>query len=637
MGRHRTGHAPDEVRDPLFGGGIRASHGQLKHEGAGVRTGFLAMVRELPGLVAVTVRLARQAAPKQLLAVLVAESVSAVATVVTLLSTYRVLVPLMTGGPSAERLMAAVPALLVMAAAAAAGSLARAAGRAAVSRLGPTVERLAYTRLLALAADTELGALESPAFHNLLEAARQGTRAARVVITQAAQLLSGLSTLVAVGAVLGVLHPLLLPLLLATVVPKGWSAVRSAHARFASAKRNTELGRQLDVLSGLLTGREVAAEVRAHGAGAFLLRHYDRLSAQAEAEQGRLGREEAKLGLAGDAASGAAAVLTYLTLGLLLLSGTIPLAVAGAVVIAIRTAKASLLSLVMSINQVYEQGLYVLEWERACEEAAQHRMSSGPMPLPAGPVEIRADALTFAYPGQSRLALDRVDVLIRPGEIVAFVGANGSGKSTMAKLLSGLYLPTAGQVSWGGVPIERLRREEVFDRVALVAQDFARWPATAHVNVTLGRPDDAGDRERLWRASVASGSDTVVAALPAGWETLLAREFMGGTELSGGQWQRIGLGRAWFRDAPVVVFDEPTSALDPKAEIEIFERVAGLATAGRTVILVTHRLASVSRADRIYVFDAGRVIEHGRHTELMRADGPYASMYRLQAAQYTVV
>lgn len=264
-------------------------------------------------------------------------------------------------------------------------------------------------------------------------------------------------------------------------------------------------------------------------------------------------------------------------------------------------------------------------------------MSSGPVPLPAGPVEIRADALTFAYPGQSRLALDRVDVLIRPGEIVAFVGANGSGKSTMAKLLSGLYLPTAGQVSWGGVPIERLRRREVFDSVALVAQDFARWPATAHVNVTLGRPEDAGDRERLWRASVASGSDAVVAALPDGWETLLAREFMGGTELSGGQWQRIGLGRAWFRDAPVVVFDEPTSALDPRAEIEIFEQVAGLATAGRTVILVTHRLASVSRADRIYVFDAGRVVEHGRHAELMRADGPYASMYRLQAAQYTIV
>ncbi|TMR96549.1 ABC transporter ATP-binding protein [Nonomuraea basaltis] len=634
MGRHRTGHAPSSERDPLFGSGIRASAGQLKHEGAGVRTGFLSMARELPGLVAVTVRLGREAAPKELLVVLVSELIAGVATVVTLMSTYHVLVPLMTGGPSTERLTAAVPALLVMAGAAAAGSLARAAGKAAASRLGPTIERLAYTRLLRLATGAELAALESPGFHNLLEAARQGTRAARVVITQAAQLLAGLSTLVAVATVLGVLHPLLLPLLLATVVPKGWSAVRSARARFASARRHMELSRQLEVLSGLLTGRDVAPEVRAHGAGGFLLGHYHRLSARAEAEQARLGRDEARLGLAGDAVSGAAGVLTYATLGLLLIAGTIPLAVAGAAVIAIRTAKAGLISLVMSINQVYEQGLYVLEWERACAEAAGHRMTSGPVPLPPHPVEIRAERLTFTYPGQTRPALDRADVVIRPGEIVAFVGANGSGKSTMSKLLSGLYLPASGRVTWGGVPIQRLRRQDVFDRVALVTQDFARWPATARVNLTLGRPQAAGDRDRLWRASVASGADAVAAALPDGWETLLAREFMGGTELSGGQWQRIGLGRAWFRDAPVLVFDEPTSALDPKAEIEIFDQVAKLATRGKTVILVTHRLASVARADRIYVFEAGRIAEHGDHDELMRAGGPYATMYRLQADQY---
>ncbi|SEH01163.1 ATP-binding cassette, subfamily B [Nonomuraea solani] len=633
MGRHRTGHAPSEVRDPLFGSGIRASMGRLKHEGAGVRTGFLSMARELPGLVAVTVRLARRAAPRDLLVVLVAELLSGVATVVTLMATYRVLVPLMTGGPSAERLASAVPALLVVGGAAAAGSLARAAGKAAVSRLGPTIERLAYTRLLRLAAGAELAALESPGFHNLLEAARQGTRAARLVIAQAAQLLAGLSTLLAVGTVLGVLHPLLLPLLLATVLPKGWSAVRSARARFVSAQRNMELSRQLEVLSGLLTGRDVAPEVRAHAAGDFLLGHYDRLSAVAEAEQARLGRDEARLALAGDAVSGAAGVLTYVTLGLLLTAGTIPLAVAGAAVIAIRTAKAGLISLVMSINQVYEQGLYVLEWERACDEAARHQMSSGPVPLPGHPVEIRADDLTFVYPGQSRPALAHADVVIRPGEIVAFVGANGSGKSTMAKLLAGLYLPTSGRVTWGGVPIERLNRRSVFDRVALVAQDFARWPATARVNLTLGHPE-GGDRERLWRAAVASGADAVVAGLPDGWETLLAREFMGGTELSGGQWQRVGLGRAWFRDAPVLVFDEPTSALDPEAEIEIFDQVAGLATRGHTVILVTHRLASVARADRVYVFAGGRIVEHGRHEELMRAGGAYATMYGLQAAQY---
>ncbi|MFG6191849.1 ABC transporter ATP-binding protein [Nonomuraea sp. JJY05] len=642
MGRHRAGAHDASVRgvpgrDPLFGRGIRLSFGQLRHEGAGLRTGFVSMLRELPGLISVTVRLARQAAPRALVAVLVAEFLGGVATVVTLLATYRVLVPLMTGGPTAERIAAGVPALAAMAGAAAIGSAMRAVSKAAVSRLGPKIERLAYTRLLEGAAGAELAALEEAGFHNLLEAARQGTRSARIVIAQAAQLLAGVTTLLAVGSVLGVLHPLLLPLLLATVVPKGWSAVRSARARFASVKRQLELTRQLDVLSGLLTRPDVAPEIRAHGAGPFLLGHYGRLSSLAEGEQARLGQDEARLSLAGDAVSGVATAITYATLGGLLIADAIPLAAAGAAVIAVRTAKAGLTSLVMSINQVYEQGLFVLEWERACAEAGRQRMRSGPVPLPPHPVEIRADNLTFAYPGQARPALDSVSVRILPGEIVALVGANGSGKSTLAKLLAGLYLPTAGSVSWGGVPIEVLNRRSVFDRVALVGQDFARWPATARVNLALGRAEQAEDRERLRRAGAASGADAVVASLPDGWETLLAREFMGGTELSGGQWQRIGLGRAWFRDASVLVFDEPTSALDPRSEIEIFDKVAGLAAIGRTVILITHRLTSVTRADRIYVFEAGKVVEHGTHESLMRVGGSYAALYRLQATQYAHV
>ncbi|GII79997.1 multidrug ABC transporter permease [Sphaerisporangium rufum] len=634
MGRHATGGPASAGHDELFGRGIRLEGGRTRHEGAGTRTGFLTMARELPALVAVTARLGREAAPGPLAAVVAAEVVAGAATAVTLLSTYHVLTPLLAGGPSAAGLLAAGPAIAVLSAAAAAASAARAAGTAAVSRLGPAIERRAYTRLLEHAAGTELAALEEPGFHDLVESARQGTRATRLVVTGAVQLLGGLTGLVAVAGVLGVLHPLLLPLLAATVVPKGWSAVRAARARFTSAKRNIELTRQLEVLSGLLTRPDVAPEVRAHGAGRFLLGHYERLSGTAEREQARLGRGEARLALAGDAVSGTAVVLTYVTLGWLLLAGTVPLAVAGTAVIAIRTAKAGLLNLVMSVNQVYEQGLFVLDWEKACREAAGRALRSGDVLLPARPVEIRADRLTFAYPGQERLALDGVDVRIRPGEIVALVGANGSGKSTLAKLLTGLYLPTSGEVRWGGVPIGRLNRQGVFDRVALMTQDFARWPTTARVNLTIGRAEQAADRDRLWWAGFESGTDAVVSGLPHGWDTLLAMQFLGGTDLSGGQWQRIGLGRAWFRNAPVLVFDEPTSALDPRAEVEVFEKVASLAAHGRTVILVTHRLASVARADRIYVLDSGRVAEHGTHDELMRAGGPYAEMYRLQAAQF---
>ncbi|GAB2806783.1 ABC transporter ATP-binding protein [Actinoallomurus bryophytorum] len=620
--------------DELFGSGIRVSIGQLRHEGAGLLVGFSTMARELPRLLAATIRLGREAAPRALAAIIVAELVAGVGTAVTLLSTYRVLVPLMAGGPSRDRVLAAAPALVAIALAAGTASVMRACSKAAASRLGPRAERLAYTRLLEGAAQVELAALEDAEFHNLLGAARQGTRATRIALSNAIALLTGLTNLVASAGVLTVLHPVLLPLLAAGIAPKGWSAVRAARARFASTKRYMDLTRQLEVLGDLLSGPNPGQEIRAHGVAPFLLEHYRRLSAVAEEEQERLGRAEARNTLVGDALSGLAGLATYAALGALLLTGAVPLAVAGAAVMAIRTGKMSLTALVMSTNQIYEQGLFVLEWERACAEAGRLAMHTGHLALPPRAVEIRAENLRFAYPHETRPALDGVDVVIRPGETVAFVGENGSGKSTLAKLLIGLYLPQGGQVTWAGVPIWHLDRRRLFERVALVTQDFTRWPFTARVNLAIGRSEHARDDARLRWAGWTSGADAVAASLPDGWDTLLAREFMGGTELSGGQWQRIGLGRAWFRDAPVLVFDEPTSALDPRAEIEVFDKVGMLAAQGRTIVLITHRLASVRRADRIYVLAHGKVVEHGTHQSLMDAGGAYAAMYQLQAGQY---
>jgi ATP-binding cassette subfamily B protein len=185
-----------------------------------------------------------------------------------------------------------------------------------------------------------------------------------------------------------------------------------------------------------------------------------------------------------------------------------------------------------------------------------------------------------------------------------------------------------------GVPTDRLDRDRLFDRIALVSQEFVRWPFTARMNVAIGRSDRAVNEQWLRYAADATGATPVLNGLDSGWDTLPAREFYGGTNLSGGQWQRLGLARAWYRNAPILVVDEPTSALDPSAEIEIFNRIAELARYGRMIILITHRLASVSRADYIYVLDSGRISEHGTHTDLMRLNGSYASMYRLQAAQF---
>jgi ATP-binding cassette subfamily B protein/ATP-binding cassette subfamily C protein len=219
---------------------------------------------------------------------------------------------------------------------------------------------------------------------------------------------------------------------------------------------------------------------------------------------------------------------------------------------------------------------------------------------------------------------------IRRGEVVALVGENGSGKSTLAKLLAGLYEPGGGEICWDGQSTAGLDREQLRDRIAVIMQDYTRWPMTALENITMGRPRD--DR-LLAEATAAAGTDDVIESLPDGYDTQLDRRFRGGIEPSGGQWQRIAIARGLYRDADLLICDEPASALDARAEHALFEMIREH-TAGRTVLLITHRLASVRYADRIYVLDRGRIVEHGDHDSLMANGGRYAGMYELQASAY---
>jgi len=620
--------------DPLFGTGLRPGAGFDQHDWVQLRTSFWTVLRELPRLVGLTARLGWRADRAGLVTVVLAEVLVGAGTAFGLLAANQVLVRLLAGGPTPERVTDAVPALLLVLAAAALSSVARYLAHTAGGRLGPRVDRLAYAELLERAARVELATIEESGFHNLMGSARRGAMSARQLTIGVVALLNALIGLLAVAGVLGVLHPVLLVLLVAAVLPRGWGAVRSARARFASIRGWMEVSRRLDLLAGLLVDRGTAEEIRAHDVGPFLLGHHRRLAITAEAEQARLARAEARVALLAAALAGLATAGAYSLLGGLLMAGVVPLAAAGTAVLAITTGTGKLGALVDGVNQLYEHGLFVLDWQRACVECDRHAMRTGTEPVSPRPALITARAARFSYPGASRPALDGVDLTLRGGEVVALVGENGSGKTTLARILTGLYLPTEGAVCWDGVRIERLRRADVFDRVALVSQEFVQWPFTARVNVVIGRASAGPDAGRLAAASAACGADELVACLPAGWDSLLAREFWGGTSLSGGQWQRIALARAWFRDAPIVVFDEPTSALDARAEAAAFDRVADLAGRGRAVLLISHRLASVRRADRIHVLSRGKVIEHGSHDELMAHGGEYATTYRLQAARY---
>ncbi|MER6071309.1 ABC transporter ATP-binding protein [Streptomyces sp. NPDC001817] len=231
-----------------------------------------------------------------------------------------------------------------------------------------------------------------------------------------------------------------------------------------------------------------------------------------------------------------------------------------------------------------------------------------------------------------------MDLTIPRGQVVALVGENGSGKTTLAKLVAGLYLPSAGRLWWNGTEIRAADRAAVFDQVSVLTQDFPQWPMTARANVHIGRSDRDCEQHRVEKAAADAGVAGTVAALPHGWDSLVMKGFERGTELSGGQWQRLGSARARYRSAPLLILDEPTSALDPRAEIEAFRALRDLADQGTTVLLITHRLAATATADLIYVLDHGHLVERGTHTHLMTLpNGCHRTLYEAQAAQYAPV
>jgi ATP-binding cassette subfamily B protein len=620
----------------LFGGPLRYDMGWSQHSDAFLELNFRAMVTRLPSLLASSFRLAWQADRGAARVVLSAEGGRGVAQAVSLLAVNSVLARLMSDGPVEDRLRGAVPALFAVAAVLLVSALLRAGSTYATGRLEPKVERVATELYLERAAAVELSAIEDDAFHKLLDTAQYGAASARRMIGLATQVVNALISLVAAAGVLTVLHPALLPLLVTMTLPSAWSALTIARRRYESFHAWVQHARAGRLISSLLTEPAAAPEIRVHGVGPFLLRHFRAMSETAEAEQARLARLEARTGLIAATWTGVAVVATYATLGGLLFTGAMSLSVAGTAVIAIRTGSASLDSLVLEINSLHEEALFVGDLQRLYVEAAKRAIPQGGDALPEEPSEIRFENVTFTYPGTSnRPALQNVTLSVPLGRIVALVGENGSGKTTLVKLLAGLYAPERGRILWDDVDAAEADRRQLAERVAMVAQDFKRWPFTARVNVAVGRTTAPVTDERITSSVAQAGAQDVVADLPRGLDTLLARGFSGGHDLSGGQWQRLGIARAAYRQGQILIVDEPTAALDARAELEVFDRIRALAGSGQTVVLITHRLASVRHADLVHVLEQGRLVESGTPDELLAAGGVYADLYALQAAQFT--
>jgi ATP-binding cassette subfamily B protein len=241
--------------------------------------------------------------------------------------------------------------------------------------------------------------------------------------------------------------------------------------------------------------------------------------------------------------------------------------------------------------------------------------------------------VSFRYPGSSRLVLNGLNFQLRPGERVALIGENGEGKTTIVKLLTRLYDPTEGQVLLDGVDLREYSLEDLYREIGVIFQDFMRYEMTARENIAVGRIEQIDNLALLQQSAQKSMADEVVAKLPSGYAQMLGRRFEGGVDLSGGEWQKVALARAYLRDAQVLILDEPTSALDARSEYEVFQRFAELTT-GKMALFISHRFSTVRMADRIVVLEHGKIAEEGDHDALTQLGGRYAEMFELQAASY---
>ncbi|MGH4010938.1 MAG: ABC transporter ATP-binding protein [Pseudonocardiaceae bacterium] len=606
------------------------------------------MLRAAPVALVVLVVLAWQTSRRLTLLAAAVQLAAGCATAFGLLATANVLTQLLEQGPTPQRVVAALPALgLVMASYAARGLLDAAVG-AVQAVLAPRVELRAQDELHAAVIGAELVAFDDGDFVELVRrTSAQGIRSVRYGIGDVGNLLSSVISLAAAIVTAGLLNPVLAPVVLLAAVPNGWASMRSAMLGYESFVRMVSRTRRLGITSDIITGRRQAAEVRAFTTQDTLLGEHRRIGSQLAAEAIRVAHRTTAIRLVGRSLAGIGTALAYGVLGLLLYAGAMPLALAGAAAVAMRTASTAVSSTVFAANRLFEHSFYLDMLTSCLAQARGYHRTAAVLPLPRDPQLIELHEVSFSYPGKDEPALDGVSLTIKRGQVVALVGENGSGKTTLAKVITGLYLPAQGRVSWDGVDIAKVDQRELHSQVAVVLQNPVEWPMTAANNIRIGRLDRPDpDGSVLAAAAADSGAEAVVAELPDGWDTVLSREFQNGHDLSGGQWQRISVARGLYRDAPLLVADEPTAAMDARAEHAVFQSLQSLnrgsvasgngdsPAATRTTVLITHRLANIRHADQIIVLDHGRVTEQGTHRELMARGGGYAELFTLQARAY---
>jgi ATP-binding cassette subfamily B protein len=491
-------------------------------------------------------------------------------------------------------------------------------------------------RIMEHASSLDIAQYEDAAFHDILERARHQATDRAPLISTMGMLIQHVLTGATFALGIAFYSPALLLVLILGLMPALIGESHFAFLGYSLAIRQTETRRRLDYLRVLGSSKETAKELKLYSLGGYFTDHFRTLSRRLFNQNRALWRKRLMFGalLSGIGIAGYygayvyvvyTAVMGFITVGsLAMLTGSI----AGA--------NGSLQSIFSTFSNIADQTLFLKDLDRFFQVKPALTVSSRALPAP-NPITdgFRFEDVTFIYPGTDRPVLENFNLHLGPGDRIALVGENGQGKTTIIKLMTRLYDPTYGRILLDGIDLREYDPQSLAQQFSVLFQDFVRYDMPASENIGIGRLDLTGPQRwpLIQHAATRSGAEDVIARLPNGMNQMLGRRFEGGVDLSGGEWQKVALARAYLRDAQVYILDEPTAALDAKAEFEVFEHFARL-TEGRMAVMISHRFSTVKMVDRILVIKDGHVAEQGSHDELMARDGIYASLFEMQAASY---